>query len=55
MKFDSYDTETYYYEQARQHGLGYTIPNDRNMIWTRDDVDNLMLDLEKMKEEFQDK
>ncbi|WOO36049.1 hypothetical protein R2R35_19965 [Anaerocolumna sp. AGMB13020] len=46
MKFDSKETELYYYEQARQHGLIHAIPNDKNMIWSKEDVDTLMLDLE---------
>ncbi len=50
MKFDSKETELYYYEQARQHGLIHAIPNDRNTIWTKEDVDILMTNIEN--EEF---
>jgi hypothetical protein len=46
MKFDSRETELYYYEQSRHYGLIHAIPIDKNMIWTKDDVDNLMSDLE---------
>lgn len=47
MKFDSYDTEQFYYKRLKELGVAHVIPTERNKIFTMDDVVELTNDLEQ--------